>query len=89
MEYTVEIFKRDARTKTGERLYKKEDISVSTTRLTVERYYQLIYPTRSGYRVRLFETQVTRKNLLTGQEFTERYDTPYFASPASESFWSA
>ena len=89
MEYTVEIFKRDARTRSGERLYRKEDISVNTTRLTVERYYQLIYPTCSGYRVRLFETQVTRKNLLTGQEFTERYDVPHFCSPSSESFWSA
>ena len=89
MEYTVEIFKRDARTRSGERLYRKEDISVNTTRLTVERYYQLIYPTRSGYRVRLFETQVTRKNLLTGVEFTERYDVPGFCSPSSESFWSA
>jgi hypothetical protein len=89
MEYTVEIFKRDARTKTGERLYRIEDITVNSPRLAVERHYQSVYPTRSGYRVRLFETLVTRKNLLTGVEFQERYDTPSFCSPSSESFWSA
>jgi hypothetical protein len=89
MEYTVEIFKRDARTRSGERLYKKEDITVNSPRQAVERHYQSVYPTRSGYRVVLFDTQVTRKNLLTGQEFTERYDVPHSCSPASEAFWSA
>ena len=88
MDYTVEVFKKDARTKSGERLYKKVDITVNSPRLAVERHYQAVYPTRSGYRVVLFDTNVTRKNLMTGGEFTERYDTPYFCSPSSESYWS-
>jgi hypothetical protein len=31
---------------------------------------------------------VTRKNLMGGREFREKYDTPYFCSPSSESYWS-
>jgi len=31
---------------------------------------------------------VTRKNLMTGKEYQERYDTPAYMSPARESFWS-
>jgi hypothetical protein len=31
---------------------------------------------------------VTRKNLMTGKEFQEDVNTPYFCSPSSESFWS-
>ena len=31
---------------------------------------------------------VVRKNLMTGQEFEEDVNTPYFCSPSSESFWS-
>jgi hypothetical protein len=41
-----------------------------------------------GFIVEVFETYVTEKNLMTGKEFKERYDTPYFCSPSSESFWS-
>ncbi len=31
---------------------------------------------------------VTRKNLMTGLEFQEDVNTPYFCSPASETYWS-
>lgn len=31
---------------------------------------------------------VTRKNLMSGKEFQEDVNTPYFCSPASESYWS-
>jgi len=37
---------------------------------------------------RQLPTQVERTNLMTGQKFMEDVDTPYFCSPASESFWS-
>ena len=41
-----------------------------------------------GFIVEVFETFVTQKNMMSGREFQERYDTPYFCSPASESYWS-
>jgi hypothetical protein len=31
---------------------------------------------------------VTRRNLMTGQEYREAEDTPPHCSPASESYWS-
>ena len=31
---------------------------------------------------------VVRKNLMTGQEFEEDVNTPYFCSPSSDAFWS-
>ena len=34
------------------------------------------------------EKTVTRKNLMTGQEFQEDANTPYFCSPSSETYWS-
>jgi len=31
---------------------------------------------------------VTRKNLMSGAEFQEDVNTPYFCSPSSETYWS-
>ena len=31
---------------------------------------------------------VTRKNLMSGVEFQEDVNTPYFCSPSSETYWS-
>ena len=42
----------------------------------------------NGFVVEVFATFVTTRNLMTGKEFQERYDTPYHCSPRSESFWS-
>ena len=41
-----------------------------------------------GFGVYVYETYVTRKNLMGGREFQERYDTPYYCSPSSEYYWS-
>jgi hypothetical protein len=43
---------------------------------------------KDGYIAQSFETYVVKKNLIGGKEFSERYDTPSFCSPSSESFWS-
>lgn len=34
------------------------------------------------------EKMVVRKNLMSGKEFTESVNTPYYCSPSSESYWS-
>ena len=57
----------------------------------MEREISALYPTykkRDGYLFNVVETYVTKTNLMGGKEFTERYDTPYSCSPASESYWS-
>jgi hypothetical protein len=84
--YTVEIYKADRRIKAGERLVEKLDFEPVTKDYigTVADAY-----TKLGFIVEVFETFVTKTNLMGGREFTERYDTPYFCSPASESYWSA
>jgi len=35
------------------------------------------------------EKTETRKNFMTGKEFSEPVNTPYFASPSSETYWSS
>ena len=31
---------------------------------------------------------VTKDNMMSGKEYQERYDTPHFCSPSSETYWS-
>jgi len=85
--YTVEIYKRDARTKSGERLVSKTDYDVTETSM-LEHTVRHTYRASQGYRYEIHETMVTKHNLMGGAEFEERYDTPHFCSPASESYWS-
>jgi len=91
-QFTIEIYKRDARRKSGEHMVEKYDLSVVVSRKSADAHVALIshstYSDRKGYRVELHETYVTRKNILSGDEFQERYDTPSFCSPSSESYWS-
>ncbi len=82
--YPVEVYKQDKRTKSGERLVLKQDYN--TDNLSMLEHS--IKHTWRGYRYVIRETYVTRKNLMTGQEFKERYDTPYSCSPSSETYWS-
>ena len=92
--YTVEVYKADRRIKKDDRYGKDKkglrfveaiDFAPSTRDYisTVAKRYQ-----EDGYFAQVFETYVVKKNLLSGQEFAERYDTPYFCSPSSESYWS-
>jgi hypothetical protein len=85
--YTVEIYKADKRKKSGERQVLKQDYD--TTNLSMlEHTVKNTWLKRDGYRYEIHETYVTRKNLMGGKEFQERYDTPYYCSPSSESYWS-
>ena len=87
-EITVEVYKRDRRVKSGERLVLKKDHMVNEPTM-LKHTYRTTYLTRDGYRVEFYDTWVERKNLLTGERFVERYDTPRSCSPASETYWSA
>ena len=84
-EYTIEIYKSDKRTKEGRRLVAKEDFAPTT-----KAYINAVADGKRklGFIVEVFETYVTKKNLIGGKEFKERYDTPYYCSPSSESYWS-
>ena len=84
-EYTLEIYKIDRRTKEGRRLYAKQDFAPVT-----EAYINAVADGKRnlGFIVEIFETYITRKNMMSGRDYQERYDTPRFCSPSSESYWS-
>ena len=75
---------RYGRNRVGMRFVLVKDLvcSYSDAYCVAENYRQ------EGFVALLHETFVTRKNLLSGKEYQERYDTPYFCSPSRESFWS-
>jgi len=83
--YTLEIYKADRRIKAGRRLVEKSDFCPVTLD-----YIQTVVSDKiaQGFVVKLFETFVTRNNLMGGAEYQERYDTPRFCSPSSEAYWS-
>lgn len=85
-EYTLEIYKADKRTKEGRRLVSKEDFAPCT-----EDYIGTVAESKRklGFIVEVYETYITRTNKMTGKDYKERYDTPWFASPSSETYWSA
>ena len=86
--YTVEIYKKDKRTKSGERRVHKADYD-TTDLSTLAHTVKHTWRTAHGFRAEIHETYVTRKNMMSGQAFQERYDTPYYASPRSETYWSS
>ena len=88
--YTLELYKTDARTKSGERLVEKRDGcgARGSAKLPCELHYAKMYPSPK-WRVEIHETMVTKRNMMNGQEFKERYDTPYYCSPSSETYWSS
>lgn len=90
MEYTLRVFKQDARTKSGEKHIADYDYGGQTKQfmenevasLKKNGYYS------NKYRFEIVETYVRKQNLLSGEEFLERFDTPIYCSPSSESYWS-
>ena len=85
VEYTLELYKADRRTKEGRRLVAKEDFAPCT-----RAYIQAVIAakTKLGFIVEASETWVTKRNMMSGKTYQERYDTPNFCSPSSETFWS-
>ena len=85
--YTVEVYKKDKRTKAGERLVHKADYD--TTDLSMlEHTVKHTWRASQGFRYAIHQTYVTRTNLMGGAEYQERYDTPNYCSPSCESYWS-
>lgn len=84
-EYTIERYKIDLRRKDGLRLLDKIDYTPSS----IESMESAIRNMEDdGFIINYFPTYTTQKNLITGELYQERYDTPSFCSPSSESFWS-
>lgn len=87
--WTVFIYKRDLRTKTGER-------AVSTTVWQDRTQDQMdrevsellgMYP-KSHFRIEYHPQFKTVKNLMTGQDIQIDHDTPHCCDPSTETYWS-
>ena len=88
--FTLEIYKMDRRTREGQRLVGKYDYD-RADRAAMQREIAELYPTYrkiDGYIFNIVETYVTRRNMMGGAEYQERYDTPWHCSPSSETYWS-
>jgi len=85
--FTVEVYKTDKRTKSGERRVLKQDYDTDN-RSVLEHTVKNTWQAGRGYRYEIHDTYVTRTSAMDGTEFQERYDTPRACSPSSELYWS-
>ena len=83
--YTVEIYRTDGRVKAGERLVLKRDYATDNKSMLEKSVRDHL---AANERYEIHETFVTRTSAMNGAEFKERYDTPYYCSPSSETYWS-
>lgn len=93
---TAEIYKKDKRIKKSDyRTKNKEglkfvnsfDFKDMTEKDIIEHLSEGWNP-KNGYSFVVIKTYVKRKNIMSGQMFYERYDTPYYCSASSERYWS-
>lgn len=85
--FTFEVYRIDNRTKDGLRLMRVFDLDLENMRIAkniASDYEEKVKKTV----VKVFETYVEKTNMLNGEKFMERYDTPYYCSPSSETYWS-
>lgn len=89
MKYTFLYYKKDLH---GERIVNEIEFDMNPEILDqIVEYANSILKSDEklkDVRLEVVETFVTSRNYMTGEYFQERYDTPYFASPRSETFWS-
>lgn len=92
--YTVELYRTDRRIKKDERYGRNRAglrfVEVVDFAPSTRDYIETVAVDmrNRGFVVNVFETFVTRKNMMSGYAYQERYDTPNFCSPSSETFWS-
>lgn len=79
--YTVEIYRADKRTKTGERLIFKDDYHTNTLKDLMSTFHSNL---NQGERFEIHATMVDKIDMFTGEVFEERYDCP---SPISKGSW--
>ncbi len=90
--WTVTVYKRDGRTKAGERLVAKYPF-VGMDRDAVERELRelsaQLYPKRDGWRFDVQPRYVTVKNLMTGEDvLLEASERGGPCDPSTERYWT-
>jgi hypothetical protein len=89
--WIVNVYKKDRRTKSGERFVAKYPFS-GMARDTVERELReltaQLYPQKDGWRFEVNPATKIVRNLMSGKEVEIDYDTPRSCDPSSELYWS-
>ena len=89
-DYTMYIYKRDARCKTGERLFSttvytgRDDNGM---RREVAELFPLYRP-EDGWRFEWTPAYKTVRKLMSGKDIQIPHDTPRSCDPSSELYWS-
>jgi len=88
--YTMYIYKRDRRKKSGERIVSTTVWQDRTDEGMKRECGELsgMYPAKRGYRFEYVPTMKTVKNLMSGKEVEIPHDTPRSCDPSSELYWS-
>ena len=89
-DWTLLVYRMDKRCNDGKKLHGRYEYCDKTEldmRHEIKDLSAKLY-TEDKFCIELHETYVTRVNMMTGLEYEERYDTPRYCSPSSESFWS-
>lgn len=96
--YTIEVYKKDKRIKAGRsirwgqnklglRFVLSQDYEGKSLE-EIKTLCKTVYPESKKFVTEIHETYVERRNIMSGKTYKERYDTPNFCSPSSESYWS-
>lgn len=88
--WTMYIYKRDRRTKTGERLFNTSvwtDRTLEGMEREMRELARDLYP-GTDWRFEFVPTFKTVKNLMTGEDVVIPHDTPRSCDPSSELYWS-
>ena len=88
--YTMYIYKRDRRCKTGERLFNTTVWQDRTLEGMEREMRELARDLYSGtdWRFEFVPTMKTVKNLMSGKDIQIPHDTPRSCDPSSELYWS-
>jgi len=85
-EYEFRTYKTDRRMKKGEKFAGLYTMEFPTPE-AAKTYFDSL-PNKVGYRREYNPKWVMRKNLISGLEYCEAWDTPAYLSPSCESYWS-
>ena len=88
--WTLYIYKRDRRCKTGERLFSTPVWHAQDAEAMKRECNELydLYPATQGWRMECFPSMKTVRNLMSGALVEIAHDTPRSCDPSSELYWS-
>ena len=88
--WTLYIYKRDRRCKTGERLFSTTVWHAQDAEGIKRECNELydLYPATQGWRMECFPSMKTVRNLMSGALVEIPHDTPRSCDPSSELYWS-